>query len=112
MHPYLVTEVAGVSGTRDGNGDSPDRSVGQSKVFEFRQILFGRDLEDFARARPLERQGGGGVGHVLDLHLEVPPRSIEVQPAQRRVCRGHAERLLIEDSTWPTLAFATLRVTM
>ena len=60
-----------------------DLGAAVAEVAEVLPVLPGRLLEHVARERTLQAEPGGGLGDVLDLHVEA--RRVHPQPPQRLV---------------------------
>ena len=69
-HPELVAPVARVSGARDVDGDAGDLAHAAAEVLHVDPVGAGHLLQDLPRESTLERERGGGVADVGDLHVE------------------------------------------
>ena len=92
-HPDLVAKVAGVAGARDIYRHAGNGPAGGAEVAQANPDVGGTDAaQERGRRRSLQRQRRHLFRHVLDLDVEA--RRVLRQPAQARVRRRPAIRLL------------------
>src|SRR5580658_321513 len=100
-HPYLVAQIARISRPRNIHFHSADFSVHKSKIFQIRNICFRHFLQQAPRCRPLQRQRCHFVRNVF--HLHVQPQRILVKPANARIRRRPAVRILAQPRNRPVI---------
>ena len=78
-HPQLVALVAGVPGARHVDRRRRRSRVGRpAEVAEVGPVLAGGALQDVAAQPALQREPGGAIAHVVDLHVE--PGRVQHEP--------------------------------
>src|SRR5262245_23063105 len=94
VEPDLEAEVTRVAGPRDRDGNAAEPRRGEPEVPQAPEVGLARALEDRARARPLQRECRGRLGHVLDRDAEAG--RVRFEPAHVGIGGGQAEGRFVQ----------------
>ena len=93
-HPDFVSQIAGVAGAGDVDGNAGNFAAGDAEIFQIRDIGFGDGLQQLGRRGSLQSERGDFLGNILDLNIHV--QAVLAEPAQAGIGGGPAIDVFFE----------------
>jgi len=95
-HPNFKTEITGVAGARDVDGNAGDLAARDAEIFEIGYVRVGDGLQELCRSGTLQSEGGDLFGNVFDEDIE--GEGVLLKPAEAGVGGGPAIVVFAEAS--------------